>query len=299
MGRPRTAKGRPCKAQYFFEGWIVMVELSKIIGFIDEIAPYSYSMKGDCDGVDVCFDYSAPISKVLVCVDITMDAAEYAKENGYELIISHHTMIYNGLKKLDCAEPAANKALYLARNGISALSAHTRLDAAPGGVGDCLLECIGVDSASAMHFGNDDCENVGRIFELPKTLSVPDFADHVKKSLNAFFAENNAPYNDCQVNFVDNGRPVKRIAAVGGGGQNFFECALKYDIDTFFTGEVKYGSLMGIIDKIDSNGKKINFIVAGHFETEAVVLPSLCRRIMERFEGLSADAYYSDRVKWS
>jgi len=274
-----------------------MTTLKTIIDYLDSLAPRELSCPGDSDGIDVCFDYNMPAEKILICLDVTMDAAKAARDGGYSLVVSHHSMMYNAVEKFDCKIQSAEKALYLARNNIAAVSMHTRLDAAPGGVNDSLLEAIGVDPACAVGFGPADCDKIGRVFELEKPHSVEGFAVHIKNKLDEHYAANNAPFVKSRVDFVDNGRAVRRVAMVGGGGQSFFADAIKENIDTFFTGEIKYPTLVELMDTRAENGEKVNIIIAGHYETEAVVLEFLRRKIKTAFPEIEVKSYYSERIK--
>ena len=112
--------------------------VKNIYDFINSIAPFEKQCEWDNSG----FLVGSPdlkVSKIGVVLDITADAVKYAAANGIDLIISHHPVIFRPVKTfLD-----GDISYMLARNGISAICAHTSLDRADGGVNDVLAETLG------------------------------------------------------------------------------------------------------------------------------------------------------------
>lgn len=117
-----------------------MATVGKIFEVIDALAPFSLAEKGDNSGL-IVGNKENKVKKALIALDITNEVANEAAGIGAELIISHHPVIYNPLYSLSDENPAN----ILAKNGISAICAHTNLDMAPGGVSDALAEALGFE----------------------------------------------------------------------------------------------------------------------------------------------------------
>jgi len=269
------------------------MKFENLINFIDAALPTRLSVSGDSDGIEICTDRNLEIGRILLTLDITFDTINYAVTHGYNCIISHHAMIYTPMKKLDLTTSASRKAVFLAKHEICAISAHTRLDSISGGVNDSLLEAIGVSPAEAEPFGNKDAENIGRIFNYSAN-TAKDFAEHIKKSLEYFYKNNYENKFDGEipvsVKYKQGDKPVQKVATVCGGGMGFVEDALKLGIDTFFTGETSYSSMMSAYE-FNPVGSRVNIVAAGHFETEAVVLPYLKKIILGEFPNMPIDIY--------
>ena len=110
-----------------------MSTVKDIYNYIDKIAPFNSAMDFDNCGMLVG-NYSAVVNKVLLSLDITSSVIQEAKEIGANLIISHHPVIFNPIKRLD-----SNSMPYLlAKNDINAICAHTNLDMVEGGVNSSL-----------------------------------------------------------------------------------------------------------------------------------------------------------------
>jgi putative NIF3 family GTP cyclohydrolase 1 type 2 len=191
---------------------------------------------------------------------------------------------------------ASRKAVFLAKHDICAISIHTKLDSISGGVNDSLLDAIGVSKDETEPFGNKDAETIGRIFTYSNNSAntAKGFAEHVKKSLEGFYKNKFENKFDgkipVSVKYKEGDKPVHKIAAVCGGGMGFAEDALKLGIDTFFTGETSYGSMISTYE-FNPVGDRVNIIAAGHFETEAVVLPYLNKTIAGEFPNVPIDIY--------
>lgn len=266
------------------------MKFRELIKYLDGIYPRSLSMPGDSDGVDVCADYDTEIGGVLLALDVTLGAIEYATAHAYNCIISHHAMIYKPLDKLDVAlNIAAKKAAMLARHDICAASFHTRLDAVTGGVNDCLLAAVGIKKSEILF---EDGLPLGRICAFnnkDKETSVAEFAATVDKSLKQFFKEHfDFKLKGC-VKFTDSGNKIKKLGVCAGSGMSALNYAAKAGADAFLTGEGKYIEIFGAREFYN-----MSVITAGHFETEAVVLPELKRAVLAQFPKTRIDYFIDD-----
>ena len=133
---------------------------AKIEGFI----PRELSCGWDNDGLSVLPDPEHESGKVLVALDVREEVVEYAKKNGFDTVLTHHPLIFSGLKELSGRTVVSSKAAKLIRAGIAAMSFHTRFDALDGGVSDILCETLGM--VPSVKFGEGD---VGRICDIEKT----------------------------------------------------------------------------------------------------------------------------------
>ncbi|MBQ7026460.1 MAG: Nif3-like dinuclear metal center hexameric protein, partial [Peptococcaceae bacterium] len=230
-----------------------MPKAKDIYNFIDSIAPFDTALDGDNVGLLVG-DKNAKISKVGVCLDITEDAVKYAVENSIDLIVSHHPVIFGGLKSV-----TADSVVYMMiKNGITAICAHTNMDCAKGGVNDCLCDMLSLTDVKPMA----DSTVIGkppiaRVGTLKTALSTADFAEHVKASLNA-----------SGVKFCGD-NSVKTVAVCGGSGADLMLDAISLKADAFVTSEIKQHQWLM------AKSLGITVVDAGHFFTENVITAPL------------------------
>ena len=109
-----------------------------IYEMLSERIPEELSEEWDNDGLMCCPDEDKEIRRVLISLDVTEEIADYAISAGYDLIISHHPLIFKPVKALDISDNVARKLIKLAGAGVSVISLHTRADKVKGGVNDCL-----------------------------------------------------------------------------------------------------------------------------------------------------------------
>ena len=94
----------------------------------------------DNDGLMCCPDGTAEVNRVLITLDVTEEVVDYAIESAFDLIISHHPLIFKPLKSVVEDNSVSRKVIKLLNNGISVFSFHTRADKVTGGVNDKLAE---------------------------------------------------------------------------------------------------------------------------------------------------------------
>lgn len=225
-----------------------MATVSEIYEMLDELLPRSLSLSWDNDGLMVCPDPDAEVQTILFALDITDCVVEYAKEIGAQLIISHHPLIFYGIKRMDGADATSRKVIELIKNGIAAMSFHTRLDAAEGGVNDLLAEIFELSNVEAFGVEGDTTARVG---DLPEELCFEDFCELVKERLDA-------PV----ITAAKATETVSRLALLGGGGKDYIYAAKETGADVYLTGEASYNAIL------DGGENGISVIAAGHYHTE-------------------------------
>jgi len=231
-----------------------MPTVDEILTVLDGIAPLSTAEEWDNAGFQVG-DLEAPVTKALLCLDVTEAALSKALSIGAELIISHHPLLFSPLSEL----PADHLVYQLAAAGVSNIAMHTNLDKARGGVNDCLANTLGLTDLREA-FG------LGRIGSLATPLSPRDFAVKVKTLLGT------------AVRVKEGSRPVKTVGLVGGAGGDVLESAEVAQADAFVTGEIKHHQWLAAPD--------ITVVDGGHYATENVVVEPLCALLRERVAGV-------------
>ena len=103
------------------------MKVQDIITVLEDFAPRSSQESYDNSGLLVG-DKNQEINSVLVCLDCTEEVVEDAKRKGCNLIVSHHPIIFKGLKSLTGENYVERTILACIRNGISLYAIHTNLD---------------------------------------------------------------------------------------------------------------------------------------------------------------------------
>ena len=150
----------------------------------------------------------------------------------------------------------------LAKNGISAICAHTNLDIAKGGVNDALAAVLGFENVS--DFADSGELSMIRIAEIGET-SGDKLARYVADKLKA------------SVCLADSGRKIKKVAFCGGSANEFISDIAENGCDAYITGELKHHEFLDAIEM------GLTVITAGHFETENPVVAVLAEKLKNKF----------------
>ena len=215
--------------------------------------PSELSLDGDSDGLSVCPEPEREVKNVLIALDATAEIVEEAASEGYDVILTHHPMLFGGISAVNAEEYRGNKIVKLVRAGVSVMSFHTRLDAVDGGVNDMLASLLGLKNVSKI--GE---KGIARIGDLETPMLADDLAVFIKDTLVA-------PY----VEFSDTGKLIKKVAVLGGSADSMIGDAIAAGADALIGGELKYHALT------DSTDYGICLFSAGHFFTEAPVCAKL------------------------
>ncbi len=211
-----------------------------------ERIPESLREPWDNDGIMCCADGTAEIYRALVTLDVTEEVVDYAIERGFDLIVSHHPLIFKPISSIDEENHIARKLIKLVCSGISVFSFHTRADKMIGGVNDRLADLLGMYDTQS--FGEGELGRIGTIYE---PMEIQDFAYRVKQLVGAD-----------AVRYVDGFSDVHKVAVVGGDGKGYVKAAIEAGADTYISGRIGYN----VMEEAPEMG--INLIEAGHFFTE-------------------------------
>lgn len=256
------------------------MNVRELYSALDKRIPRELSCSWDNDGLMCCPNGSKEVKKVLTALDVTGEVVDYARDNGYDVIISHHPFIFNGLKSVDDEGYISSKVIKIIEAGISVMSFHTRLDACEGGVNDKLAELLELSDVGTV--ATDGIE-LGRIGYLKEPIEPEEFAKRVKELLGA-------PY----VFLANAGVKAHKVAVVGGGGGSFISAARELCADTYLSGTLDYHAMT---DAPDFKYAPLNLVEAGHFFTEHPVCGVLKEFIFEIDPSIECDVYFSNVIK--
>ena len=119
------------------------MKIKEIIAALERFAPLPLQDGFDNAGMQIGLT-DVEATGALLCLDVTEAVVDEAVTLGYNLIISHHPLIFKGYKSITGRDYIERCILKAIRNDIAIYSAHTNLDNAPGGVNFKMAEKIGL-----------------------------------------------------------------------------------------------------------------------------------------------------------
>ncbi|MEG2597724.1 MAG: Nif3-like dinuclear metal center hexameric protein, partial [Oscillospiraceae bacterium] len=198
------------------------------------------------------------VTRCLITLDVTQNVCDEAAGCGADLILSHHPVIFDPIKRI-----SSQSTIYqLISEGISVISAHTNLDKSKNGVNDVLICRLGVKSAVPVGDTNDGL----KIGSLGTMMTGVELAHHVKERLWA-----------SSVRLFDAGFPIETVAICSGSGGSFLKDAVKAGADALITGDVKHDVV------VEAANCGMTVIDAGHYETEQIIIEPLIEYLTPLF----------------
>ena len=216
------------------------MKIKDVISTLEQFAPLPLQESYDNAGLQIGLT-EADVSGVLLCLDVTEAIVQEAIDKGCNMIVSHHPLLFHGLKQIGDNDYVQRAAVMAIKNDVAIVSMHTNLDNIEGGVNSEIARRLGAkgEVTEGLFLG-----------ELAQPLSAEEYIKKVKETFNAGVVMTNGLLE----------RPVKRIAICGGAGAFMLERAIEEGADAFLTGEMKYN------DYFDH--EEIQITVIGHYESE-------------------------------
>lgn len=209
------------------------IALADLLAALDDAYPPGLALDFDAIGLTTG-DPAAGVQRVLLAVDPVDEVVDEAIELGAQLIVTHHPLLLRGVHGVAATTPKGTVVHRLIRAGIALFTAHTNADRAVPGVSDALAAAIGVSGPLRPIEpvpGRPDA-GLGRIGELPETVTLTDFTDRVAAALPATAAGLRVA--------GEPGRPVRTVAVSGGAGDSLLDAVRAAGADVFVTADLRH-----------------------------------------------------------
>ncbi len=174
-----------------------MIKLKKITGALERLAPLSFQESYDNSGLQLG-DPEMQVNGILITLDVTEAVVEEAARLGFNLIVSHHPVIFSGLKSLTGRTAAERIVTRSIREGIAIYSAHTNFDSIPEGVNKAMAARLGLSNLKILE------PRKGLLKKL--VVFVPtEQAGQVREAMFEAGAGQIGAYDRCSFNLEGNG----------------------------------------------------------------------------------------------
>lgn len=252
------------------------MKCSEIIEILEHLSPKKYACEWDNVGLMVG-NPDADIKKILVVLDGDDPAIEKAIETGVDLIVTHHPLIFGGLKSIRTDEFNGSRIFSLIQNNINCYSMHTNFDA-KGGMAELAADMIGINDCEVLEVILDG-EGFGRAGSYEKEMTVREWAERVK---NVFGIPQVCVYGDLDTK-------VERVAISPGSGKDYISASLEKNAQLLITGDINHHS------GIDAVAQGLSIIDAGHYGTEHIFIKFISEYLREQFIGSDLEIVEMDK----
>ena len=228
------------------------MKIKEVLSALERFAPLPLQESWDNAGLQVGLT-ETEVSGALVCLDVTEKIVDEAIRKDCNLIVSHHPLLFRGLKTISDLTDVQRTVMKAIREGLCVVSMHTNMDNAQGGVNFRIAQKLGLKDVAFLApktVEGVECGS-GIIGTLQEPMASDDFVIAVKKAFGVECAMCNELLR----------RPIRKVAVCGGAGDFLLDEALKSGADAFITGEMHYHQYFGY-------EQQIQICVIGHYQSE-------------------------------
>lgn len=246
------------------------MKIKEVLSALERFAPLPLQEGWDNAGLQVGLT-EAEVSGALLCLDVNERIIDEAVAKGLNLVVSHHPLLFRGLKTIGDGDYVQRTVMKAIRNGITVVSMHTNMDNARGGVNYKIAEKMGLTDVRFMAPKTVDGVEAGSgvVGELPEEMAADDFVLMVKRVFGVECAMCNELLR----------RKIRRVAICGGAGDFLLDDAVRAGADAFITGEMHYHVYFG-------REQQLQICVIGHYQSEQYTSEVFRQVIEEACPGL-------------
>jgi dinuclear metal center YbgI/SA1388 family protein len=185
----------------------MFMRVREVLAALETVAPVRYAFSFDKVGLQVG-DPEAEVTKAVVSLDRSRAAVAHAREEGAQLLLAHHPLLFSPLNKVLANDHTGRTVLELAAAGIAFVAAHTNWDSAQGGVNDALADLLNLQQLKPFGFA-EKVDRLKLVFFAPA-----EAADSLIDALSAVGAGVIGNYERCAFRSEGTG------TFLGGKGSN-------------------------------------------------------------------------------
>ena len=226
--------------------------IKEIISLIEDYAPLKFQASFDNSGL-LCGNPERELTSILLCIDVTEEVIKEAIDKGHNLIISHHPLIFSGLKHITPATYVERCVIDAIKHDITIYAAHTNMDVVSNGVSGRMADKLDLYHRQILQPEGDpmDGNGFGIIGELQQPVESMAFLQQIKEIFRCDRLRYTTPHTPF----------MQRVAVCGGAGASFFKQALAGQADIYISGDFKYHDFF-----LTEN--RIMIADIGHYESE-------------------------------
>ena len=236
------------------------MKVKDITAVLEAFAPLSIQESWDNSGLCIGSPEDE-VHGVLLGFDCTPELIDEAVARGCDMVVTHHPLIFRGLKRIQGGDPVSDAVIKAVRNGIAVYAAHTTADKVISGVSGAMARRLGLQDIALME--DEGGFGLGAVGTLPQPMTGEEAIAYVKEKFG--------------LKTLRCSRPVDRIVKVavcGGSGASEIDAARATGAQLYISGDISYHHFF------TPEGFMVMDI--GHFESEVEIVEILFKVISEK-----------------
>lgn len=240
----------------------------ELISWLEEKYPTSAAEDWDNVGL-LTGDDTKEVGHVFLALDLTEETLDEAIDKGADMIITHHPMIFSGIKKINNHSFTGRKILTLIRHEIPYFAMHTNYDVL--GMADLSAKYLDLTDTKVLSVTQEESgEGFGRVGKIPEKMTLGMYAFRVKEALRL---------QDVKV-YGNLEKEVETAAVCTGSGKSMIRAAIKAGADVYVTGDIDHHT------GLDTVAEGLALIDAGHYGTEYIFMDAVKKELEGAFPKL-------------
>jgi dinuclear metal center YbgI/SA1388 family protein len=239
------------------------MKVKDIVAVIEEFAPLAIQEGWDNSGLCVGSPENE-VSSVLLALDCTETLVDEAIECGADMIVTHHPLIFSGLKKISPEDQVGAAVIKAIRHGIAIYAAHTSADKVIAGVSGAMAAKLNLTDVQIL---DEDGEGTGLgvVGNLPQPLTAEQMIALIKEKFGLKMLKSSRPSEGT----------ISRVAMCGGSGSSLIGAAKRSGAHIYISGDISYHNFF----------TPEGFMIAdiGHYESEIEIVNILFSLIKKNF----------------
>lgn len=233
------------------------MELKQIVKTIERQYPKEEAMEWDNVGL-LAGRMQKEVKHIYVAVDATDEVIEDARCAEADLLVTHHPLIFGGMKRITDEDFIGRRLVKLLREDIACYAMHTNYDVLR--MARLCADLFGLEEQRALEVIREIPEaGIGSIGFLKEAMLLKDCCERVKER---FELESVRVFGDLEWS-------VKKIAICPGSGKSVIDVAISKGADVLLTGDI------GHHEGIDAVARGLAVIDAGHYGLESVFIKDM------------------------
>lgn len=224
-----------------------------IIKVLESVAPPAIQESWDNSGLSVG-DTGKDVKSAILALDCTEDLIDEAVETGANMIITHHPLIFRGVKQITPETNTGRMLIKAIKEDLVIYSLHTNMDKVISGVSGKMAQKLGLEDISFLKADPSGDTGTGLVGNLPHPMSYSELVAKVKREFSVKCIKSSAVPVET----------VSRVALCGGSGSSFADDALNSGAQVYITGDISYHLFF--------TEKGFTIMDIGHYESETGVL---------------------------
>jgi dinuclear metal center YbgI/SA1388 family protein len=249
-----------------------VAKVSDIVAASQSLWPIELADEWDQPGL-VSGLYSAPVTKVLLAVDLTIELMNDAIAGGFDMVITHHPFLLKVPYELSKDSGKGAVLAAAIRGDVALFSAHTNADVVETGVSHALAGALGLLNAKPLVPTVSAEVGHGRIGDLGQPVTLLEFSRMIARNLSATAGG---------VRVAGSAEAtISRVALCGGAGDAFLQAALDSSADVYVTSDLRHHPVQDALEQSKASSRQFSLVDISHWAAESLWLSVAAKQLAD------------------